>query len=204
MSNTGKFFVLEGLNGCGKTTVMKRLREDFPEALFTREPGGSPFGEKIREILLSDVAKDESSLTHLLGFWASRSSHFDKVIVPALRQNQTVFSDRFDASSYAFQVVASRNYCLESLFFQMRDMVFSGIVLPRYIYLETHIQTAMARANQKSKDHFDSRNPNYQTAVARGYERFFHDKRIFSPVSFVDAEQDRDAVYEDVLSIIRE
>jgi len=114
--NIGKFFVLEGLDGSGKTTVINCLREEFPDFLYTREPGGSVFGEKIRKVLLDQESKDVPALPLLLSFMSARASHFQEVIVPAVRAGKTVVSDRFDASTFAFQLHGQEHIELNSLF----------------------------------------------------------------------------------------
>ena len=100
----GKFITLEGIDGAGKSThlvwLSQRLRELGHELVVTREPGGTPLGEKLREILLNEPMHIE---TEALLMFAARREHLDKVILPALDQGKWVLSDRFTDASFAYQ-----------------------------------------------------------------------------------------------------
>lgn len=101
------FVVFEGLDGSGKSSLMKRLESHLKnqgkDLVMTREPGGTTVGDEIREIILKKQAQPPSSRTELLLYQASRAQHVDLVIRPALDQKKWVLCDRFSASSIAFQ-----------------------------------------------------------------------------------------------------
>jgi dTMP kinase len=101
---SGKFITLEGIDGAGKSThldwLAKRLKQAGREILVTREPGGTPLGEKLREMLLNQAMHLE---TEALLMFAARREHLDKVILPALAQGIWVISDRFTDASFAYQ-----------------------------------------------------------------------------------------------------
>ncbi len=100
----GKFITLEGIDGAGKSTHLKWLAKRFQEMghelVVTREPGGTPLGEKLRALLLSESMNIE---TEALLMFAARREHMDKVILPALAQGKWVLSDRFTDASFAYQ-----------------------------------------------------------------------------------------------------
>jgi len=100
----GKFITLEGIDGAGKSThlewLAKRLQDMGHELVVTREPGGTPLGEKLRELLLNEPMNIE---TEALLMFAARREHMDKVILPALAQGKWVLSDRFTDASFAYQ-----------------------------------------------------------------------------------------------------
>lgn len=100
----GKFITLEGIDGAGKSTHMswiaEQLRAHHLEVVVTREPGGTPLGEKLREILLQQTMHPE---TESLLMFAARREHLDKVILPALTRGAWVVSDRFSDASFAYQ-----------------------------------------------------------------------------------------------------
>jgi dTMP kinase len=104
----GFFITLEGPDGAGKSTQFKLLAEKIRQAGFlvkeTREPGGHPLAEKIREMLLNDTDFPLASETELFLFLAARSQHVKDVIRPALNQSQVVLCERFSDSTYAYQV----------------------------------------------------------------------------------------------------
>lgn len=101
------FVVFEGLDGSGKSSLMKRIENHLKNLgqslIMTREPGGTIVGDEIREIILKKQAEPPSARTELLLYQASRAQHVDLVIRPALNQNKWVLCDRFSASSIAFQ-----------------------------------------------------------------------------------------------------
>ncbi|MDO4937158.1 MAG: dTMP kinase, partial [Sutterellaceae bacterium] len=101
----GKFITFEGIDGAGKTTQINALQTWLEsqgiEVVRTREPGGTPLGEKIREMLLHD---DMDVTAETLLFFASRAEHIAKVIRPAIARGAWVLSDRFTDATYAYQV----------------------------------------------------------------------------------------------------
>src|SRR5512146_1358254 len=99
----GKFITFEGLDGCGKSTQMERLaavlRRDGLEVVTTREPGGTPIGERIRAILLDSATLGLAPATELALFFAARAQQVEEVIAPALNAGKWVLCDRFTDSS---------------------------------------------------------------------------------------------------------
>lgn len=106
MNARGLFISIEGGEGAGKSTVISALREALQaegrEVVLTREPGGTPEGEAIRELLL-DPGNDLSPETELLLMFASRAQLVRKLIRPALERGAVVITDRFTDASYAYQ-----------------------------------------------------------------------------------------------------
>jgi dTMP kinase len=104
MSTHGKFITLEGVDGAGKSThlgfVADWLRQQGKEVIVTREPGGTPLGETLRELLLH---QDMDADTELLLMFAARQAHLARLILPALERGAWVVSDRFTDASYAYQ-----------------------------------------------------------------------------------------------------
>jgi len=103
-NKNAKFITLEGIDGAGKSThlnwLAERLRSQGKNVLVTREPGGTPLGEALRELLLHQAMHLE---TEALLMFAARREHLDKVIIPALRDGTWVISDRFTDASFAYQ-----------------------------------------------------------------------------------------------------
>jgi dTMP kinase len=100
----GRFITLEGVDGAGKSThlgfVAEWLRQQGREVIVTREPGGTPLGETLRELLLH---RDMDADTELLLMFAARQAHLATLILPALARGAWVVSDRFTDASYAYQ-----------------------------------------------------------------------------------------------------
>jgi len=100
----GKFITLEGVDGAGKSThlawIAERLRARGHDVVVTREPGGTPLGERLRELLLSEPMHIE---TETMLMFAARREHLARVIAPALEAGRWVLSDRFTDATYAYQ-----------------------------------------------------------------------------------------------------
>ena len=120
MNLTGKFITLDGVDGAGKSThiafVADWLRRQGREVIVTREPGGTPLGETLRELLLH---RDMDADTELLLMFAARQAHLAQLILPALARGAWVLSDRFTDASYAYQcggrgIAAERVAALEA------------------------------------------------------------------------------------------
>ena len=219
----GKFIAIEGLDGSGKTTIIERLKEGFPGIVYTREPGGSPFGEMIRAVLLDPMSKNVQALPMLLGFMAARADHYLSLILLALNNGETVISDRFDGSTYAFQLYAQQKPGLEKRFWELREDILGvkeGLFCrPNYVYLRITPDVAAERRKIRLGEatHFDLQVEEFHQRVFDGYEEFFKciEKRarigntlkgslyhVENGVSVVDADVDFDSVYDSVKKII--
>jgi dTMP kinase len=106
-NTTGYFITIEGIEGVGKTTAIRFIEGLLLDAqiahIITREPGGTPIAEKIRQLLLAHHEETIANDTELLLMFASRAQHLAKVIKPALDNNKYVICDRFTDASYAYQ-----------------------------------------------------------------------------------------------------
>ena len=107
---TGKFITFEGGEGSGKSTqaqlLADRLRGRGSDVVLTREPGGSPFAEQVRALILDPATAPHSTLSEALLFYAARSDHLDTTIRPALAAGRWVICDRFSDSTRVYQGVA--------------------------------------------------------------------------------------------------
>src|SRR3546814_3657696 len=103
----GFMIVCDGSNGAGKTTVIKAIEQHLQgralQAVLTREPGGTPIGEKIREIVLCRDTPEMCDLAELMLFGAARAQHVKEKILPAVQSGKVVIADRFDAQTLRFQ-----------------------------------------------------------------------------------------------------
>ena len=103
----GKLITLEGGEGSGKSTqarlLAQRLRNAGLDVVLTREPGGTPFAEQVRQFLLAPTTADHGALAEALLFYAARAEHLEKMIRPALSAGRWVVCDRFSDSSRVYQ-----------------------------------------------------------------------------------------------------
>jgi dTMP kinase len=173
--NRGKFIVIEGGEGAGKTTMIKAIHRNFPDVVVSREPGGAPLAEKIRDIILSPDAGTASAKTQFALFWAARADHMENTVIPALRSGKHVVTDRFDGSSFAYQIHGQQNSSLEDLFFEMRQVYLGEWPPDMYVFLDVLPEEGLRRrASEKGNvlNHFDQRNLLFHERIYRGYQEF--------------------------------
>lgn len=199
----GRFFVIDGLGGLGKSTQIGMLKKRLGEkAAFTHEPGGTPHAEKIRTLVRSIDGPEPHPLTDFFLFWGARADHVHKKIVPALKSGKIVICDRFDSSTFAMQVRGDKNKELEKLFWQCREHVLKGAAPDAYIILDAPPSMARSRRHGRgeSEDRFDERKEAYQKRIRAGYLEFA--KRIGKKAHIVKADQTPDEVHADIWAIV--
>jgi dTMP kinase len=174
VSARGRFISLEGGEGVGKSTQLQSLSEALQgrglQVLTTREPGGSPGAEAIRDLLLKGDESRWNPRAEALLFAAARSDHIQKTIVPALQRGEWVLSDRFLDSSLAYQGEAG-GLGIDAV----RDLHRFGsmdFVPDRTLVLTLETGEAAARARVRdgaAGDRIGSRPPSYHAAVDAGF-----------------------------------
>jgi dTMP kinase len=152
----GKFITFEGGEGSGKSTqarlLAERLRGRGTEAVLTREPGGSPFAERLRKILLDPATEPHSPLAETLLFYAARADHLDAVIRPALTLGGWVICDRFSDSTRVYQGQAG---VLREQVFDALELVVVAPTRPDLTFIidvPAEIGLARAMVREGSKD----------------------------------------------------
>lgn len=155
---SGRFVAFEGINGCGKTTLLRSvaatLRARKQPVVETREPGGTPLGEELRKLLLEWSGEKKSERTELLLFAAGRAEHVDKIIRPALAKGSWVLCDRFMHSSVAFQGYG-RGLDL-SLVGQANEFATQGTVPDLVVLLDLPADTALRRVAARKNNGIDA------------------------------------------------
>lgn len=200
----GNLIVIEGGDGSGKSTVLEGLKKlDRLDIHFTREPGGTPYGEDIRDLIFDPKGGDAGELTQMNLFFASRALLFRDVVRPRLRSGEYVISDRLDSSSYAYQVhMASNKEELLKLFMLQREIIFRE-VHPYYVYLDVDPEIGLARvADREDKNHFDEQDLLFHQKVQQGYLEFMATVPSEDRVCIVNANQTADKVYRDVYDFV--
>src|SRR4051812_2474253 len=152
----GIFITFEGLDGCGKTTQLERLakalRAEGREVVVTREPGGTPVGEKVRSVLLDSRTKGLAPLTELALMFASRAQQVQQVILPALAAGKIVLCDRFTDSSEAYQ--GGGRQLGSKAVLQLHEALCQGLYPDLTVLLLSdvaHVKRARARENRKKR-----------------------------------------------------
>lgn len=174
-STQGRFISFEGTEGVGKTTAIEQLcahlQDNGIEYLRTREPGGSPFAERLREILL-DPATNINDDTELLLLFAARCDHIQQVILPALQAGTWVICDRFTDSTIAYQGYG-RAHGDEAVRTKIDALIEQFVPqLPELtLWLDLPVLEGMARANKRSAaDRFEQQATEFFTWVHKGFD----------------------------------
>jgi len=195
--NKGKFVTLEGIEGVGKTTIIKYianlLNEKNIQFIQSCEPGGTKFGDEIRNLLLEKNDYDISGNTELLLLTASRLEHINTIIRPAL-ETKWVLCDRYIDATYAYQGYG-RGISLE-----MIDNTTNAINAPMpdlTILLDADADIALTRAKERSKpDRFESESIEFFNKVRKGYlDRAKNDS---DRIKIIDSNKNLESVMESV------
>jgi dTMP kinase len=153
MAKRGIFITFEGMDGCGKTTQMRRiaqrLRGTGREVVETVEPGGSAIGSQIRAILLDSANRELAPVTELLLYFAARAQNVDQVILPALAEQKIVLSDRFTDSSLAYQG-CGRGLGAETVM-ALDRIACRGLRPDLTLLIEIDLATSLARAEARNR-----------------------------------------------------
>jgi dTMP kinase len=209
MQNTqGLFISFEGIDGAGKSTHIEAVAQAFESqgrsATRTREPGGTPLAEALRQLVLNDPM---DALTESLLVFAARRDHIQGVIAPALAQGRVVLCDRFTDATFAYQG-AGRGFDLSVLqtleqWVQSRSDKSQALLQPQLtIWFDLPPQVAAARlSGARVPDKFESQPLAFFEAVAGGYAtRLAQDPQRFARIN---ADQSPEAVREQVLAALR-
>ena len=164
----GKFITLEGIDGAGKSThisgIADFLRGRGRKVVVTREPGGTPLGEKLRAVLLSQAMTID---TEALLMFAARREHIAQVIAPALAQGRWVISDRFTDATYAYQ--GSGGGMAKDRIAVLERWVHDGLLPDLTLVFDVPVEVALARLPKNRKDRFESEDKAYFERVRAGY-----------------------------------
>ncbi len=169
--NFGKFITLEGSEGVGKTTnidfVCQLLETNNVPYIRTREPGGTPLAEALRDAMLAVREEQVSGMTELLLVFAARMQHLDCVIRPALAQGMWVVCDRFTDASYAYQGYG-RGLKLERIA-ALEQWVQDGLQPDLTLLLDLAPNLAQQRMLERTKDRMESEQLEFYQRVRAGY-----------------------------------
>ena len=204
------FITFEGIEGSGKTTQIELLipvlQAKGYECVFTREPGATEIGNKIRAILLDAAHTTMIPLTELLLYEADRAQHVHQVIKPALAANKVVVSDRFFDATTVYQGYA-RGYNLD-LIQQIHQMVLGGLKPDLTLILDLPVHEGLERAWQRinsqseglPEDRFEKEAVAFHERVRQGYLTLANDE----PERFrlIDASRDEQAIHKEIAEIV--
>jgi len=192
---SGLFVTLEGPEGAGKSTnreyLAERLRANGDEVVLTREPGGTPLAERIRELLLAPSDERMAADTELLLVFAARAQHLAEVIRPALARGCVVLCDRFTDATYAYQ--GGGRGLSTARIAQLEDFVQGELRPQLTLIFDLPVEIGLSRAAARGRlDRFEQEGRGFFEAVRQAYLA----RAAAAPARYriVDAAQPLDAV----------
>jgi dTMP kinase len=198
---TGRLVVFEGIDGCGKTTQLERLRRWLPSSglmgfgtrlLVTREPGGTPLGQALRALLLQPPeASAPCSLSELLMYAADRAQHVDQVLRPALAAGHWVLCDRFTGSTVAYQGYG-RGLPLLTIS-QLEGIATGGLKADLTLWLDLPLEESLRRRGDRVADRIESGGEGFLQRVCDGFAALavLHDWKRVDAAMAPDRVEDR-------------
>ena len=197
-----RFITLDGIDGAGKSTNLAVMKAWFEKhklpVLFTREPGGTPAGEALREILLNP-ATQVSLRTETLLMFAARQQHLETVILPALKNGTHVVSDRFTDATFAYQG-GGRGVPLQDMA-TLEHWVQGDFRPDLTLLLDVPLEVSMARINQtREKDRFEQEEAEFFNRVREVYLQ--HANEQPERYAVIDSSQSLDAVKNQIETVL--
>jgi dTMP kinase len=196
----GLFITLEGPDGSGKSTQIRLLGEYLEgkglDVVYTREPGGTRIGEKIREIILDRENSEMNPLAEAMLYASSRAQHVAEIILPALEAGRTVLCDRYVDSSIAYQGYGRG---LSKIVSEINSLAFGGAMPDLTIFIDIPPASCFERIGGKGGDRIESEDIAYHKDVYEGYLSLMAEHP--SRVKRVDGAGDIFAVRDDIRKI---
>jgi len=199
----GLFIVLEGGEGVGKTTNMTFIQDYLnSQAIrfaYSREPGGTPLAESIRELILTKHDEPVANMTELLLMFAARAQHLQQKIQPTLSEGQWLVCDRFTDATYAYQG-GGRGFD-KDLIEQLENIVQGSLRPDCTIILDAPIEVGFARANARAElDRMESENQAFHQRVRDSYLK----RAQAAPENYavIDASQPLSKVQQDIQQVL--
>ena len=190
------YIAIEGIDTCGKSTQISLLKEALPEAVFTKEPGGTEVGAKLREILLGDYELD--SRAEFLMFLADRAQHSHFLLKPALEQNKTVITDRSLISGLAY----SNKLFDESFKVHATKFAMDGVAPDLCVLLELDEDELVSRLGAKEHDRIEKQGIAYLLEVQSNIIKYAEVLGV--KLLKISAKMDRDKICQTIIDNIKE
>jgi dTMP kinase len=201
MVERGKFIVAEGGVGCGKTTVLELLKKELPSWHFSREPGGTEYGEKVRDAVQGIHGYTVDRYAALFGYSSSRANLIRGVIIPALKKGENYAVSRYWYSTFAYQGAEG----VSKLLIWAVSMVATKGLKPNLILhfdVAPEIGSKRKDPNDPDLDRYDIMKNEFHLRVKRNYEIL---SKLYSPIwETVDASQPLTVVVDTTHQILKE
>ncbi|QLB13653.1 thymidylate kinase [Bisgaardia hudsonensis] len=201
---TGKFIVIEGLEGAGKTTAHQSVvevlkREGITDVIFTREPGGTPLAEKLRHLIKHENEEPVTDKAELLMLYAARIQLVENIIKPALAAGKWVVGDRHDLSSQAYQ--GGGRQMDKAFLATLKTSVLDNFEPDFTLYLDITPEIGLARARGRGAlDRIEQQNLDFFYRTRQRYLALVENN---PKAVIINAEQDIDKVRTDIQSAVK-
>lgn len=200
----GKFIVVEGLEGAGKSTaiqiIIDQLQEQGIDPVCTREPGGTPMAEAIRNCVKQDWQEQVTTEAELLLMYASRAQLVENIILPALQQGQWVLGDRHDMSSQAYQ--GGGRQVEQTVMDNLKYMTLKGFKPDLTLYLDVEPEVGLARARSRGElDRIEQQDIGF---FQRTRERYLALTAVDSNAELIDTMQPLEQVHDNIRQALRD
>lgn len=189
------YILFEGIDTCGKSTQIALISQKHPEIIVTHEPGGTAFGQKAREILLSDSLA--SKRAELLLFLADRAEHYQEVISP--NKHNVIISDRGFLSGIGY-ALANGDFDFDELV-SLNRFALEGHFPDKVILFLTDMKTLKERISAKRLDGIELRGLEYLLSVQEHMKESIH--KLGIPHLFVDATQEIETIHTQITDYLR-
>ena len=199
----GIFISIEGPDGSGKSTQIENIKQFFKDKkqdiVFTREPGGTAIGERIRAIILDNNCSEMDYMTEAMLYAAARAQHVSQVIKPALAEGKTVICDRFVDSSIAYQGYGRR---LGEAVAVINSYAVAGCMPDVTFLMKIDPSVGQNRIRADQQDRLESEKEAFHDEVFRGYLKLEEENpgRIVG----IDASRSIDEIKRDIYSKLEE
>lgn len=197
------FITFEGPDGSGKSTIIQKvydyLIENNYDVIKTREPGGSPIAEKIRNLILDTENTEMGYRTEALLYAASRAQHVEETILPALNENKIVLCDRFLISSLAYQGVG-RDLGIENVR-KINEFAINGVLPDFVLFFDVDpITTLKRKSSLDTADRLEKEGNNFHERVYNGYKEILNSEKN---IEIIDATQSVEDVFNQCIKVLK-
>jgi len=198
------FITFEGPDGSGKSTIIQKvydyLIENNYDVIKTREPGGSPIAEKIRNLILDTENTEMGYRTEALLYAASRAQHVEETILPALNnENKIVLCDRFLISSLAYQGVG-RDLGIENVR-KINEFAINGVFPDFVLFFDVDpITTLKRKSSLDTADRLEKEGNNFHERVYNGYKEILNSEKN---IEIIDATQSVEDVFNQCIKVLK-
>jgi dTMP kinase len=197
----GKFIVIEGGDGAGKDTQIELLKKDFPDFIYTREPGGTVLGKELREIVLHEKYGSLPLLTEAFLFLADRAQHVSELVAPNLLEGKSVVSNRSWISMMAYQVFGRGQFELKPIIEASLGEIYKNAPIDLAIILDLAPEVGIERqrAAGKTFDVMEQMPLEARTNIRNG---FLEVAKTLPQAKVIDANRSVEEVYADVKAAV--